>query len=134
MEVLRVLVNDFDNAFRFYAEQMGLRVVWGKLGDVYASFDNGKGGEIGLFTSDLMAAALGNSTQPQPVNQREKIIIILHVDSVDVAHEALTAKGVAFVNPPTDMVDWGMRVAHLRDPEGNTIELCSALTGNTPNS
>ena len=49
------------------------------------------------------------------------------VDNVDEAFNALQAKGVVFVNEPTNMADWGMRTVHLRDPEDNLIELFSPL-------
>ncbi|HPO50448.1 MAG TPA: hypothetical protein PLO89_09010 [Spirochaetota bacterium] len=65
MEVLRLLVDDFDKSFRFYSEKLGLKIVWGKIGEVYASFDNGNGGEIGIFKSDLMASVVGNKDKRQ---------------------------------------------------------------------
>ena len=37
-------------------------------------------------------------------------------------------KGVNFINEPTDLPDWGMRVVHLRDPEENLIEFFTPLT------
>jgi lactoylglutathione lyase len=127
MEVLRLLVNDFDKCFRFYSEKLELKVVWGKVGDVYASFDNGNGGEIGIFKSDLMAAAVGNADKLLPENCREKIAIILSVKSVDDEYARLKSNGVDFINEPVDMPGWGMRVVHLRDTEGNLIELYSEL-------
>lgn len=127
MEVLRLLVKDFDASFRFYSEKLGLRVVWGKVGDVYASFDNGNSGEIGIFKSDLMATVVGNIEKQHPNNCREKIAIILKVNSVDDVYNELTKKGVCFINEPCDIVAWGMRVVHLRDTEDNLIEYCSEL-------
>lgn len=127
MEVLRLLVNDFDECFKFYSEKLGLKVIWGKIGDVYASFDNGNNGEIGIFTSDLMATVVGNANKPLPDNCREKIAIILKVKSVDDEYTKIKTKGVSFINEPIDMAAWGMRVVHLRDTEGNLIELCSEL-------
>lgn len=127
MEVLRLLVNDFDECFKFYSEKLGLKVIWGKVGDVYASFDNGNNGEIGIFKSDLMATVVGNANKTLPDNYREKIAIILKVNSVDDAYSNIKKKGVNFINEPVDMAAWGMRVVHLRDTEGNLIELCSEL-------
>lgn len=127
MEALRLLVDDFDTCFKFYSEKLALKVTWGKEGEVYASFDNGNNGEIGLFKSDLMAAAIGNSEKKQPSNCREKISIIIGVKSVDESYNEMVKRGVQFINKPTDMVNWGMRVVHLRDPEDNLIELCSDL-------
>jgi catechol 2,3-dioxygenase-like lactoylglutathione lyase family enzyme len=125
---VRLLVKDFDESFKFYSEKLGLRVVWGKLGGEYASFDFGSGNDgFSIFPSDLMAHAIDNVDLPMPTGCREKIAIIVSVDSVDKSYEELLAKGVEFVNKPTDMTGWGMRTVHLRDNEGNLIELYSEL-------
>ncbi len=127
---IRLLVNDFDKCFKFYAEQLGLKVTWGKIGGDYASFDIGiKSSEMGLsiFKSDLMAAAIGNSNKSLPGDNREKIAIILKVDNVDTTFQNLSAKNVPFINEPTDMTGWGIRAAHFRDPENNLIEIWSEL-------
>jgi predicted enzyme related to lactoylglutathione lyase len=42
------------------------------------------------------------------------------VEDADRAHAELTARGVAFDQPPTDM-PWGHRAALLRDPEGRMV-------------
>ena len=42
------------------------------------------------------------------------------VQDVDRAHSDLLAKGVSFLQPPTDM-PWGHRMAICRDPEGRTV-------------
>jgi len=124
---IRLLVNDFDECFRFYSEKVGLHASWGKLGGDYASFDIGMPSGLSLYKSDLMAQAMGDSIEHLPENSREKAVIVVKVDNVDVAHKDLSARGVAFLNEPADMAGWGMRVAHFRDPEGNMLEIWSAL-------
>ena len=127
---IRLLVEDFDKCFKFYSEQLGLRVTWGKPGGDYASFDIGlKSGEMGLsvFKSDLMAKVIGNTEKSLPADNREKIAIIMKVDNVDKTFQELSAKGVLFINGPADMTGWGMRAAHFRDPENNLIEIWSEL-------
>jgi len=49
--------------------------------------------------------------------------------SVDETYQSFLANGVSFINQPTDMPDWGMRVVHLRDPEENLIEFFTPLKG-----
>ena len=44
------------------------------------------------------------------------------VEDVDAAYEALKAKGVTFLRPPTDQL-WGLRTAYFADPEGNVWEI-----------
>ena len=127
---IRLLVENFDQCFKFYAEILGLPVAWGKIGGDYASFDIGlSSNEMGLsiFKSDLMAHAVGNYEKTLPTNSREKIAIIMKVEDVDQCYEKLSEQGVPFVNEPTDRTGWGMRAAHLRDPEGNLIEIWSEL-------
>jgi catechol 2,3-dioxygenase-like lactoylglutathione lyase family enzyme len=130
---IRLLVQDFDQCFRFYSEKVGLKVTWGKPGGDYASFDIGiESNEMGfsLFKSDLMANAIGNSEKHLPHDCREKTVIVIHVDNVDKAYKKLSDNGVLFINKPIDMAGWGSRVAHFRDPEDNLIEIFSELPKN----
>ncbi len=74
-----------------------------------------------------MAPAVGNADKSQPADCREKMMVSFEVENVDETYKALLAKDVAFINEPTDMPGWGMRVVHLRDPEENLIELFTPL-------
>jgi catechol 2,3-dioxygenase-like lactoylglutathione lyase family enzyme len=49
------------------------------------------------------------------------------VDDVDVTYASLRAKGVEFLRPPEDRW-WGMRTAHLVDPDGHVWEIHHRLT------
>jgi len=126
---VRLLVKDFAKCFKFYNEQLGLEAAWGDENSGYASFKVADGIEgFALFVSDWMAPSVGNAEKKQPVGMREKSLIVFSVDNVDETYAALKAKGVAFINEPTDMPDWGMRTVHLRDPEENLIELFNPLS------
>jgi len=46
------------------------------------------------------------------------------VKDVDRAYQTLSAKGVLFEGPPTDM-PWGHRVVRTADPEGRTVMLAT---------
>lgn len=125
---VRLLVKDFAKCFRFYSDQLGLEPAWGDENSGYASFKVADGIEgFALFVSDWMAPSVGNADKQQPAAMREKSLIAFRVDNVDETFAALKAKGVAFINEPTDMPDWGMRTLHLRDPEENLIELFTPL-------
>ena len=63
----------------------------------------------------------------QPTDCREKLMISFEVENVDETYQTFLAKGIHFINQPTDMPDWGMRVVHLYDPEENLIEFFSPL-------
>ena len=54
-------------------------------------------------------------------------MLVFEAADLDSTVEALKARGVHFVAELQDRPDWGIRTAHLRDPEGNLIELNSPL-------
>lgn len=125
---VRLLVKDFAKCFKFYTEQLGLESAWGDETSGYAYFKVADGIEgLALFASDSMAPSVGNEDKQQPVAMREKSMLAFCVDNVDETFVALKAKGVTFINEPTDMPDWGMRSVYLRDPEENLIELSTPL-------
>jgi len=124
----RLLVKDFKKCFEFYTEKLGLVPAWGDADGCYASFKVAEGIEgFAIFVSDFMAPVVGNAERAQPSECREKSMVSFEVEDVDDTYQALSAKGVVFVNQPTDMPDWGMRVVHLRDPEENLIEFFTPL-------
>lgn len=124
---VRLLVKDYEKCFKFYNEKLGLEAAF-NIESCYGSFKVAEGIEgFAIFTSDLMASAIGNLDKIQPTDCREKMMVSFEVESVDEAFKTLSAKNVEFINQPTDMPDWGMRVVHLRDPEENLIELFSPL-------
>jgi predicted enzyme related to lactoylglutathione lyase len=49
----------------------------------------------------------------------------LDSDDVDADFEPLTAAGVEFMEPPTDY--GGLRIATLKDPEGNIVQLLQPI-------
>lgn len=61
------------------------------------------------------------------VSGDSKVVLVLQVNSVDESYLALQKKGCRFLTLPKDMADWGIRVAHLQDPEGNLLEIFSYL-------
>jgi catechol 2,3-dioxygenase-like lactoylglutathione lyase family enzyme len=125
---VRLLVKDYKKCFRFYTEKLGLEPAWGDEDGCYASFKVAEGIEgFAIFVSDFMAQAVGNADKSQPSGYREKSMVSFEVENVDETCHAFLAKGVEFVNQPTDMPDWGMRVVHLRDPEENLIEFFTPL-------
>jgi catechol 2,3-dioxygenase-like lactoylglutathione lyase family enzyme len=125
---VRLLVKDYGKCFKFYTEKLGLEAAW-NLEGCYASFKVAENIEgLARFVSDLMATAVGNAGKYQPTDCREKMMVSFEVENVDETYKSLLAKDVAFINQPTDMPDWGMRVVHLRDSEENLIELFTPLT------
>ena len=54
-------------------------------------------------------------------------MLVFEATDLDSTVEALKARGADFVAELQDRPDWGIRTAHLRDPEGNLIELNEPL-------
>jgi len=125
---VRLLVKDYKRCFKFYTEQLGFEPLWGDENGCYASFKVADGIEgFAIFVSDYMAPAVGNEKKIQPIGYREKSMVVFEVENVDDTYQAFLEKGINFINEPTDMPDWGMRVVHLRDPEENLIEFFTPL-------
>lgn len=125
---VRLLVKDYKTCFKFYTEQLGLEPLWGDENGVYAAFKVADGIEgLAIFVSDYMASFVGNDEKTQPISYREKSVVVFEVENVDDTYQAFLEKGIIFINEPTDMPDWGMRVVHMRDPEENLIEFFTPL-------
>jgi lactoylglutathione lyase len=114
---VRLLVDDFGAAFRFYRDELGLEAGFGDESSGYASFDAG-GGTIAIFE---------RAGQAQVVELRppgDSTLAVLEVADADAAVDRLRAD---VVQPPQDQPEWGGRVAYLRDPSGNLLELFQEL-------
>lgn len=121
----RLLVDNFSAMFTFYKDVLGLIPRFGSADDVYAEFQTGNVA-LALFSRALMTAAIANN--PSPISaSNDCLALSFHVDDVDAAYKALTALGATAVSAPRDQPDWFLRVAHIRDPENNLIELNTPL-------
>ena len=127
LDNVRLLVTKFDETFAFYRDVVGLKPAFGKPGDNYASFVFPDGAQIALFRRALMAKAVGTSAQPSTRREQDTAALILAVDDVDAVYKRLLARGVEFAGEPANRDAWGIRAAHFRDPDGNLIEIFSAL-------
>jgi len=123
---MRLLVSRFDETYAFYRDVLGLKPTWGKPGENYASFGFPGGGEIAIFRRSLMADAVGTSARPSTRQEQDTAAVILRVDDVDALYARLKGT-VDFASAPTDRAAWGIRAAHFRDPDGNLIEVFSAI-------
>jgi predicted enzyme related to lactoylglutathione lyase len=55
-----------------------------------------------------------------------RILLSVDVDNIDDLLEQVDDAGGSVLGPPSDM-PWGQRVAHLRDPDGNTVNLTQPI-------
>jgi lactoylglutathione lyase len=115
---VRLLVDDFAAAYRFYSEELGLEPGFGAIDDPpYASFAAGDGA-VAIFE---------RSGQESTVELRpagDSTLLVLEVDDVDAEAARLEEH---LVGRPVDKGEWGGRVAYVRDPSGNLIELFQSI-------
>jgi lactoylglutathione lyase len=116
----RLLVDDFAAAFGFYRDALGLAVSSGDESSGYASFDTGTG-SVAIF----VRAGQEEVVELRP--QGDSTLLVLEVDDVDADVARLAARVVA---GPMDQPEWGGRVAYVRDPSGNLIELFQTIPMN----
>ena len=119
---LRILVDDFAGSYHFYRDVLGLEPQSPEQeSGPYACFKAPDGGtDIALFSRALMGSAL--DTDPGPAGGA---VLVLKVDDVDATYAKVIADGAESVAEPVDQAAWGMRVAHVRAPEGTLVEFCA---------
>jgi lactoylglutathione lyase len=133
----RLLVRDYAACFRFYRDVLGFAPTFGDEESGYADVSTGDV-TLALLDRHEMAEAIGTtgavserqdqrSAVPPSRSEEDRVALIFAVENVDQAYSDLSAKGVAFVTQPTDRTDWGIRVAHFRDPDGTLLEIYHSL-------
>lgn len=117
---VRLLVSDFSGCYHFYAEVLGLKPQSGAVNGPYEKFSpvTGSAG-IALQDRGMMAEVLGELTRTVAGHRS---LVVLRVDDLDRYCAEITGRGAVLVHGPAPMTD-RMRVAHLKDPEGNLVEL-----------
>ena len=113
---VRLLVDDLDACLRFYRDTMTFEVL-AQYGD-YVEFRAGDA-ILALFPRTTMAEAVGFD----PIAAGDRTALVFHVGDVDMALADLRERGAPLAAEAQDRPEWGLRVAHLRDPDGNLIEL-----------
>jgi len=111
---------------RFYGEDLALPLRFGGSEAGYAEYvlDDGT---LALFDVREMASAMGTTEDPL-ARSGDAVAVILGVESVDAACAHLAGRGVPIVCHPTDHPEWMLRTAHLRDPDGNLVEVNEPLS------
>lgn len=124
---IRLLVDDIEGCKTFYQTTLGLGTPAVEVPSIYYEFTAGPA-RLGLYKRELMQSVAGVA-QTAPLG--DQALLTFQVADVDAAYAALRQAGVAFVTEPHDQEAWVLRVAHLRDPEGNLIELNAPLGKST---
>ncbi|MET7514903.1 VOC family protein [Streptomyces sp. NPDC005480] len=117
---VRLLVTDFRACYHFYADVLGLKPQSGAQDGPYEKFSPTTGSAgIALEDRALMAQVIGDLSDA-PDGHRS--LVVLRVDDLDEYCEQIVARGAEILHGPAPMTD-RMRVAHLKDPEDNIVEL-----------
>ncbi|WP_225836983.1 VOC family protein [Streptomyces sp. NK08204] len=117
---VRLLVTDFAACYRFYADVLGLKPQSGATEGPYEKFSPHAGSAgIALQDRSMMAEVLDELGDTATGHRS---LVVLRVDDLDAYCDAIGSRGGTLIHGPAPMTD-RMRVAHLKDPEGNLVEL-----------
>ncbi|MEU6670689.1 VOC family protein [Streptomyces sp. NPDC046727] len=117
---VRLLVTDFPACYRFYADVLGLKPQSGTTEGPYEKFSP-HAGSAGIALQDrAMMAEVLNELGEAATGHRS--LVVLRVDDLDAYCAEIVSRGATLLHGPAPMTD-RMRVAHLKDPEGNLVEL-----------
>ena len=112
---------DLNKLLPFYRDVLGLKVAYEVPG--FVSF-----GERAASGGGYTGAYLGLGTHSEVkdrVSEPHRHMIGLDSDDVDGDYGRLQAVGVEFIEKPTDY--GGLRIATLKDPEGNIVQLLQPI-------
>ena len=115
---VRLAVDDFIVMFRFYRDVIGLAPQVDDERGPYAKFSwPGGGSALALQLRSHVAATIGEAYAAG----HGGVLLAIRVVDVDTVANELRKRGATLLGAPRDA--WGMRVAHVVDPEGHVIEL-----------
>ncbi|UTR14013.1 VOC family protein [Salipaludibacillus sp. LMS25] len=135
LDNVRLLVTKFADCYRFYKDILGFKVTWGDSSSGYVSFEAGKDKAFAIFDRKAMAEAVGTTVLPTTVQGQDRFALIFKVEEkLDQMVVRLKSQNVDIVNGVQDRPDWGIKTIHLRDPDGNLIEMFSELSKDKWNS
>ena len=126
LKEIRLLVDDFFACRDFYRDVLGLKLTLETESNSYAQFIDGEV-YLGLYRREMMANVVGPTAEDNARAAKDTALIAFEVEDVDAAVVELEARGAQFVREAHDQPEWFMRVAHLRDPDGNLVELFHSL-------
>jgi catechol 2,3-dioxygenase-like lactoylglutathione lyase family enzyme len=127
----RLLVRDFEAAAGFWTaalrDLLGIEPVKVIPQAGYANWDLDGGTVLVLFARSVLAEAVGTDALPATGTGQDTGMLVMRVDDPAAAAETLVKHGATLVVPAQDRPQWGanLRTAHLRDPDGNLVELQS---------
>lgn len=124
---VRLLTDDMNGMLRFYRDVLGLEVTLDAGDGVYCELRGG-GAILALFRRDLMGQMIG--AELPPPGRADAVALTFEVGDVDEAARGLRERGAELAAEPRDYEVAFLRVAHVRDPDGNLVEINAPLGRN----
>lgn len=109
-----LLTRDLPRLVRFYE-----RVLDGRVGYRFGSVDEDD--YVSMLIGEASLGIARDATAPAP-GAGDRVALWFYVDDVDATHARWRTAGGDSVAEPADM-PWGERVAQVRDPDGNLVNL-----------
>jgi len=122
-----LFVRDLAKCMTFYRDTLGLQVKESDPDSVSFQMEN-----VYFLLLEVSAAAhlISEEALELKIEGGPRVLLAAGVEDVDATYEALKAKGVTFLRPPTNQ-PWGLRTAHFADPEGNLWEINQPIGSKT---
>jgi lactoylglutathione lyase len=120
-----LIVKDLAKCMAFYRDTLGLQIEESESTPDSISFHM-ENMHFFLLEASSAAHMISEETLEPKIGDASGVLLAAGVEDVDAAYEALKAKGVTFLRPPTNQ-PWGLRTAYFADPEGNFWEINSPL-------
>lgn len=119
-------VRDLERAVAFYRDTVGLSFRFADAG--YAEFAT-EGVRFGLYERARLLDLIGiEGAGRGPAGE-----VLVLVEDVDAEADRLRRAGATVLSGPTDR-PWGHRTLHVRDPDGNVVELAQEIPRREPRS
>ena len=93
---------------------------WGNENSNYAEFKF-NGATLGIFQREMILEAI-EEAHATDFEKHNAVALIFKVNNVEETYQELKNK-VVFITKPTEQKDWGLKVAHFRDPSGTLLEI-----------
>ncbi|MFG2650470.1 VOC family protein [Streptomyces sp. NPDC048436] len=112
-----IITPELDRLLTFYQELLG-------ADEVSRVPEEGPAFFVDLRIGDSELGVVSDTTVPLDTPQR--ILLSVAVEAVDDLLKRVESLGGEVLGPATDM-PWGQRVAHIKDPDGNAVNLTQAI-------
>lgn len=114
-----LMVRDVSRAKAFYCDILGFKIKYEAEGFVDLETETVP---LGLMEIGVAANLFGSSHISPNQAEQCRLELSANVGNVDEVYQNLKARGVEFIQPPTDR-PWGQRTADFKDPDGNLWEV-----------